>query len=169
MISERHTVIQIARLASCTGGKNMGKAEAAEYLRVAKAVAKTDFQVAAAVTSWIDSQTFAPSPAELRAMIDATPAHSARPAQDCRDCSGTGRRSYWALVTVDRYEDTGRIRRRNVEEIPPSGDANLWLVQDPPLAKVVDGVNRRVAMMSGYCRCEYGERLRQMVAARGEQ
>lgn len=169
MISERHAVIQIARLSSCTGGKNMGKAEAAEYLRVAKAAAKTDYQVAAAVTSWIDSQTFAPSPAELKAMIDATPTHSARPAQDCRDCSGTGRRSFWALVTVERYEDTGRVRRRNVEEIPPSGDGNLWLVQDPPLAKLVDGVNQRVVMMAGWCSCDYGDRLRQMVAARGEQ
>lgn len=166
MISERHAVIQIARLSSCTGGKNMGKAEAAEYLRVAKAAAKTDYQVAAAVTSWIDSQTFAPSPAELKAMIDATPTHSARPAQDCRDCSGTGRRSFWALVTVEHYEDTGRVRRRNVEEIPPSGDGNLWPVKDPPLAKLVDGVNQRVVMMAGYCRCDHGERLRQMVAAR---
>lgn len=169
MISESHAKAQIDRLKACSGAKQLGTTEKAEYLRIIRGTAKTDHQVAAAVTSWIDSQTFAPSPAELKAMIDATPTHSARPAQDCRDCSGTGRRSYWALVTVERYEDTGRIRRRRVEEIPPSGDLNTWLVQDPPVAKLVDGVNQRVAMMSGWCSCDYGDRLRQMVAARGEQ
>jgi hypothetical protein len=166
VISERHAVVQIARLSACSGGKNVGKAEAAEYLRVTKAAAKTDHQVAAAVTAWIDSQTFAPSPAELRVMIEATPTHSAKPAGDCLDCHGGGRRSYWALVTVERWEDSGRIRRRKVEEIPVTGDPNLWLVSTPALAATVDGNKQRVVMMSGYCHCDSGKRLAQMVQAR---
>lgn len=169
MISEQSAAAQINRLSALAGNKGgIGKVELREYLRVVLATAQTDHQVSAAITAWIDSQTFPPSPSELRAQIEATPTHAARPKADCAECRGAGRRSFWALISTERWEDSGRIRRRKVEEIPPSGDGNMWLVNHPPVAALVDGINQRVAMLSAFCRCEYGERLRQMATARQE-
>jgi hypothetical protein len=168
MISDQYAINQIGRLAAIHRSKRLTKGEIHEYLRVTKAAAKTDHQVGAAITAWLDTQTFPPSPAELRVMIEATPTHSAKPTGDCLDCSGTGRRSFWALVTIERWQDSGRIRRRNVEEIPVEGDPNLWLVNTPALAAEVDGNEQRVVMMSGYCHCDAGKRMAQMVQARLE-
>lgn len=168
MISESHAVAQFARLSSLNSRKAIGKPEIREYLRVTKSAARSDYQVAAAVTRWIDTQTFPPSPAELRAMIEASAASAPATDGDCRECNGSGRRSFWALITIDRWPDSGNVRSRKVEKIPVEGDPNLWLLSWPPLAKQVDGRNQIVETLSGFCRCGFGQRLKQAKAAARE-
>lgn len=165
MTSDRHSITQLARFSALNGGKAQAKAQAEEYLRIVKATARSDYQVAKAVTAWIDTQMFPPSPAELRAMIEATSASAPSQDGDCRECGGSGRRSFWALVTTERWPDSGQIRRRRVEEIPVTGDPNYWLMQWPDLAKQVDGRDQEVTMMSTFCRCGRGLRLKDAKAA----
>ena len=165
MISELNAVQQIARLGSLTRKNAISKTEAAEYLRVVRSTAKTDHQIRAAIDTWIDSQTFPPSPAELRNVIESTPLHESGDELNCPECHGSGRRSFWALITVERWPDSGRIKRRALEEIPVEGDPNLWLLQWPRLASQVDGKTQTVEIVSGFCRCRIGQQRKSVAVA----
>lgn len=159
MISDAYAAKELARLRSLSGGRSITPAQIAEWTRIARATARNDAQLKGAITAWLDTQTFPPSPAELRTIIEATPTHASSRG-NCEMCGGGGRRSFWALITTERWEDSGRIRRRTCEEIPCTGDPNFWLMHEPELAARVDGNRQRVALLSGYCGCSIGHALR---------
>ena len=170
MISEAYATKEFGRFKALSGGRAITPAQTAEWVRVARAAARSDTQLRNAVTAWLDSQTFPPAPAELRAAIESTPMHAAERGGECSACKGSGRRSFWALITTERWQDSGRIRSRRCEEIPCTGDPNYWLIQEPDLACKVDGERQRVALLSGYCGCSLGQTLRrdQSALMRGE-
>ena len=162
MMSDAYAARELARFRALANGRNVTAAQITEWTRVARSAARSDTHLQRAVTAWLDTHSAPPTPLELRATIDATTvtAHPSA-ARDCPTCQGSGRRSYWALITVERWEDSGRIRRRTCEEIPCTGDSNYWLMHEPELAARVDGINQRVALLSGFCDCPRGVTLRQ--------
>lgn len=160
---ERRAMIveQIRRLASCPGWRDLNQHGRTELADTLEAVAVSHYHARATITLWLAENRWLPSPADLRSAAAAAP-HSEPPKairSQCSLCGGMGRESYWALITTERWSNGG-IRRRICERIPPTpGRENMYHVERPALEAQVDGQSQVVAMLSGYCRCDYGRHL----------
>ena len=165
MITEASAWQELKRLGVLSTWKNIDAKNKAEFTRIVASACRTQMELGAAISEWLRTEMFVPSPTELLALITGA-RNDSSPSGNCPDCSGSGRRVYWGLVTVERWPDSGRIRRRRVEEIPIEGDPNLWLLSWPRLAGQVDGENQTVEMFSAFCSCDYGRRFRDAQATR---
>jgi len=165
MITEASAWQELKRLSALTTWKNVDAAGKAEFTRILAPACRTQMELAAAISEWLRTEMFAPSPSDLLGLITGN-RNDSLPSGNCPDCSGSGRRSFWGLVTVERWPDSGRIKRRRVEEIPIEGERNLWLLSWPALAKQVDGENQLVEMFSAFCACDYGRRFRDAQAGK---
>lgn len=125
-------------------------------------VAVSDEHAKAIVDTWLREGEKLPTPSQLRAIASSTePARPGRSADSCPVCRGSGRESYWALITTERWSDSGKVKRRYVERIPPNpgSDPAFYLSERPAIEAKVDGQSQIVALLSGYCLCEYGQHM----------
>lgn len=169
MVDAKLAQAQIRRLGALRGWKDLPDDGKRELLETLTRVATTDYHAKGIVDRWLETQQWLPAPAELRSMAEETPTEPPRwsEKQSCSLCGGRGRESYWAVVTAHRWPN-GEIRNREIQRIPATqGRENLYLVERPAEEAQVDGERQRVAMISGFCCCEYGRHLRG-ITARGE-
>lgn len=179
-ISIGTAVKQIGRLACLHGWRDLEKPAREELAMWLARAAKTDWQASAAVERWLETERYLPSPSDLHRICGELPLkpEAAPRSDDCPLCRGAGRESYWVLRTIiSRWPDTGRIRQQTVERIPPwPGRENEYLIEQPR-ALNQDGTlgwlecqitdQQTIVLVSGICRCEYGQHLR-VIAARAE-
>jgi hypothetical protein len=171
---------QIRRLASVRGWKDLNDDGKRELLDTLVSASSSDYHARGIIDRWLQTQTWLPAPAELRALADDVPSKpsEARRSHDCPLCRGDGRESYWVLRTViSRWPDSGRVRQQTVERIAPwPGRENMYLIESPrawredgTLGRLEERIEaeQTVTLVSGYCRCEYGMH-RRSIAARGE-
>lgn len=160
-VSRDYAVEQVKRLASLPGWRDLPQGGKTEIANTMAEVAESEYHCRATMNRWLSENRWLPSPADIRATAEASPSYEPPP-QDrasCSLCGGSGRESFWALVTTDRWPN-GQIRKRHVERIPATpGRENMYLVERPALEASVDGEAQRVAMVSGYCCCEYGRHM----------
>lgn len=160
---ERRAVIvdQIRRLGSCPGWRDCNQYARKELADTLEQVAVSPYHARATITLWLSENRWLPSPADIRSAAAAAP-HSEPPKairSQCSLCAGSGRDSYWGLISTERWPN-GEIKRRICERIPATpGRENMYLVERPAIEAHVDGQSQVVAMVSGYCCCEYGRHL----------
>lgn len=161
MVDKSIAQAQIRRLASLRGWKDLNDDGKGELLAALQSSAQNEYHARGIIDRWLQTQTWLPAPSELRSTADDVPAQQPQVHRSaCSICQGTGRESFWALVTIHRWPN-GEIRRRQIERIPATpGRENMYLVERPALEAEVDGSNQHVAMVSGYCLCEYGQHKR---------
>lgn len=170
MIPESVAMSQIKRLKIYPKFKDLDTEAKIDYSRMFASACQTPYQAAQAMDTWIRTQKFLPAPAELIELVSECNAAPVERFGDCLECMGRGRRTFWALITTERWPDSGRIKRRIVEEIPPEGDQNYWLMTWPSVASKVNPDTQTVSQLCGYCLCEYGQRLKELqLSRRGEE
>jgi hypothetical protein len=145
---------QIRRLASVRGWKDLNDDGKRELLETLVSASSSDYHARGIIDKWLQTQTWLPAPAELRAIADDVPTSEPKIHKSgCSLCAGTGRDSYWADVEISRWPN-GEVRKRIAHRIHASpGAENQYLVSCP--TNYPDAV-----MVSGYCLCEYGQHLR---------
>jgi hypothetical protein len=159
---------EIKRLWAMNGARERGPEWEKEIQRTLLAIAVDDSHLSAIVGKILTEEIWAPAPAQIRAIAEMVPiAKEWHPSGErCPLCQGQGRESFWALISTERWHDTGRIRRRTMERIGPKpGHEAYYLQERPDLEEIVDGVNQCVQMVSGYCLCEAGVYLKEIQMA----
>ena len=159
---------EIKRLWAMNGASDRGPEWEKEILRTLLEISVDDSHLSAIVGKILTEEIWAPAPAQIRQIAESVPiAREWHPSGErCPLCQGQGRESYWALITTDRWYDTGRIRRRTLQRIPPKpGHEAYYLQERPNLEAEVDGINQCVQLVSGYCLCEAGIHLQEIQRA----
>lgn len=154
-----------SRLRGQSGAGNMDKETKVFLAEELAKVSLTVYHANQIVETWLTRDRFMPTPSDLRALAEECPTHP--PTVDrkefCPLCRGEGRESFWALVTTERWHDSGRIKARITERIPPIPGREEWyLIERPAVEATVDGINQRVCMMSDFCPCRYGQHIKQL-------
>jgi len=175
----------IRKLAGCAGWKDTEK-QTKEILGESLALAAmTPYHAEQIISTWVRTNRFLPTPADIHALAEDTPTHKPQVVNTgaCSLCHGDGRESYWALTTTTRWEDSGRIKHRRLDRLPVDRwvlaeaaqcdvDPNkLALMRSPRIEggsqdgmyweAAVDGIGEQVCIVSSYCACEYGQHLKQ--------
>ena len=162
MIPEELALNLIKRFAALRGWRGMESAAKAELGRWLAKTAETPWQATQAVETWLQEQTNLPTPAEIVEYVRQAPTQAPKQQKvNCPICHGDGYESFWALINYEFWEDTGRVKSRRIERIPPvPGQEQFYLIVRPDLEAQVDGRNQKVAMTTGYCGCETGQRVK---------
>lgn len=170
---------QINRLSCLRGWRDLERGAREELALWLARASETEYQAKWAVDRWLEAEQYLPAPSDLHRLAKEAPLKpESNRTFDCPLCRGEGRESYWVLRTViARWPDSGRVRQQTVERISPwPGRENLYLTEQPRALRLDGSLgwleeritsNQAVAMVSGHCRCEYGQHLRAL-AVRGE-
>ena len=127
-------------------------------------VAKTTYHAGEIVNQWVGSSRYMPTALDLHDVAAYAPTAPipASVARTCPACKGSGRRTYWGLISYERTP-SGVIARRLCEEIPIWPEIAdrpwLYLMRTPPVALRVDGQNQIVETVCGWCACDFGRHL----------
>ena len=167
---------QVNRLCCLRGWKDLERPAKEELASWLARACETDYQAQYAVEKWMESEQFLPAPSDLHRLAkDAPLKPETRRKFDCPLCRGEGRESYWVLRTIiSRWPDTGRVRHQQIERLTPwAGRENLYLIEQPRAIRPDGSLgwleeqitqDQTVALVSGYCGCEYGQHLRAIAA-----
>lgn len=183
----------IRKLSACAKWRETERGVKAILGEALAAAASNEYHAEQIIAKWIQHNRFLPTPADIHALAPDVPARrqAAINTGACSTCRGTGRESYWALQTTERWEDSGRVKHRRLERIPvdrwvnAEAQANhvdatkLALMRSPRIEggsqdgqyweAVVDGIAQVVAIVNGFCACEFGQHLAQLRIAGQEQ
>lgn len=175
----------IKRLGGQAGWKDTDKEIKQILAEALRDAASNPYHAEKIVKHWVDNNKFLPTPHDFLMIAQEVPASKpvVHNTGSCSLCRGTGTESYWALVTISRWEDSGRIKNRDTARLPvdrwvmAEAEQNqvdpqkLSIMRSPRIEggeqdglyweAVVDGINQRVAVVNAYCVCDYGRHLRE--------
>jgi hypothetical protein len=149
---------QVARLGGLPCFNDLGEAGIGDLVRVLREGAETDEHAERAVTAWLNSNKWLPTPSELLDMLETLPARQAvKPNYGCARCQGAGFEPVHVLVTYIRHPNG---EAKNCEERVITAEVAKQLAQQ------VDGVSQLVTTGCRPCGCSYGQHLYRARAAK---
>lgn len=172
---------QVDRLSCLRGWRDLEKGARIELASWLARACETEYQARCAIDRWLETEPFLPAPADLHRLAKESPMQPEGPrrSDDCPLCRGAGRESYWLMRTViSRWPDTGRVRQQDIKRLPPFEGREAMYLTEQPRAWREDGSlgwleetltdDQQVTLVSGFCRCEYGQHLR-AITTRGDE
>lgn len=152
MITRQDALKQMLRLSVLGGWRDLPEAGQEELVEQIQAIFRDEGHAAAALTRWMRSSSWLPTPADLQRVADEVPPRAIVADRDCQGCRGTGFRLIWELITYGSVIRLSGERQRTVERITQE---QYW-----DLRGRVDGHDQVVRECVEPCDCDYGQRLR---------
>jgi hypothetical protein len=157
-ISKPEAIRQVNRLSVLPRFGELGEFGMAEFVRVVREGAETDEHAERAVTAWLNSNKWLPTPAELLELLATLPGRQIVPPNyGCVTCKGSGFEPVHVLVTYIRHPNG---EAKNCEERVITAEVA------GQLASKVDGVSQVVTTGCRPCGCSYGRHLYRARAAK---
>lgn len=170
MISQEQAGIQTLRLAACRGF-NFIEDEGRRELVKALTGCVDEAHARRAVDVWLEDQADAPTPADIRQMVNQTRpavASTSRPDPGCVACFGSGFATAWYLATLQGVHRAPRYEF--IAALDPHGHypAEVAALED---SLTRNGVrDQRVTTAAGRCMtCGYGRSLAMAAQAMAHQ